>query len=274
NNIHPREVNVMEETTTNFEWAKLLNEALTKPGLISSAYSRFWRYSCGNQILALIQCHPRSIEPGPIATVPTWKEIGSDGNRGEQALTLCMPITHKFVERDIHTGEETERTWQTFVYKPHWFVLSQTEGADIQPEPVPTWSKQHALTVLNIQQIEFTALDGNMQGYAKGREFAINPVAALPIKTTFDELAALVLGHTAESILDGSEGTPRSLREAEAESVALICLESLGLDGPEFCCGYIQSWLAGQTMPERSAQKIFHAADQILKAGYPKKDEA
>jgi hypothetical protein len=53
----------------------------------------------------------------------------------------------------------------------------------------------------------------------------------------------------------------------EAESVALLCLESLGMDGTEYCRGYIQNWLSGATIPERSAQRIFSAADKILKAG-------
>jgi len=262
----------MEQTSTSFEWANLLNEAVTKPGLILSAYSRFWRYSCGNQILALVQCHMRGIEPGPIATFPKWKELGRHVLKGEKAITLCMPITHKFVEKDIETGEQVERTWQTFTYKPHWFVISQTEGAAVQPESIPTWSKEHALGVLNVEQVEFRALDGNTQGYALGRTFAINPGAAMPIKTTFHELAHIVLGHTTESELTDSDAPPRSLREAEAESVALICLESLGLDGVEFCRGYIQNWLNGAAIPERSAQKIFHAADQILKAGYSEKE--
>jgi len=39
------------------------------------------------------------------------------------------------------------------------------------------------------------------------------------------------------------------------------------MDGAEFCSGYIQSWLEGATIPERSAQRIFAAADRILKAG-------
>jgi len=85
-------------------------------------------------------------------------------------------------------------------------------------------------------------VDGNIHGYAKGREFAINAVA-MPIKTTFHEWAHIVLSRTEESALADSETTPRGLREAEAESVALICLESLGLEGAEFCRGYIQSWL-------------------------------
>ena len=57
-------------------------------------------------------------------------------------------------------------------------------------------------------------------------------------------------------------------REVEAESVALICCESLALTGACQCRGYIQHWLHGQSFPENSAQRIFRAADQILKAGW------
>jgi hypothetical protein len=109
-------------------------------------------------------------------------------------------------------------------------------------------------------------MNGNCQGYAKGRQIAINPVAQMPDKTTFHELAHIELGHTSEAVHD-SETLPRNLKEVEAESVALLCLESLRMDGAEYCRGYIQNWLAGATIPERSAQRIFAAADKILKAG-------
>ena len=49
--------------------------------------------------------------------------------------------------------------------------------------------------------------------------------------------------------------------------MALIVCESLGLGGAEYSRSYIQGWLESGTIPERSAQKIFHAADRILKAG-------
>ena len=71
--------------------------------------------------------------------------------------------------------------------------------------------------------------------------------------------------------LSDSERTPRDIREMEAEAVSLLCCESLGLPGAEYSRGYIQSWGQGQTFTERSAQRIFHAADQILRAGYPGK---
>jgi hypothetical protein len=97
-------------------------------------------------------------------------------------------------------------------------------------------------------------------------------VAALPHKTRFHELAHVVLGHTsdAEAGVTDSELTPRSLREVEAEAVALVCLEALGLPGAEHCRGYLQLWnerRGAEPIPERSAQRILKAADQILKAG-------
>ena len=61
------------------------------------------------------------------------------------------------------------------------------------------------------------------------------------------------------------------IREMEAEAVSLLCCESLGLPGADCSRGYIQSWGQGQTFTERSAQRIFRAADQILRAGYPGK---
>lgn len=86
----------------------------------------------------------------------------------------------------------------------------------------------------------------------------------------------MVLGHTEElqRMDDDDSSTPRDLREVEAECVALICCSSLGLGGEEFSRGYIQHWLKGQSIPERSAQKIFKAADQILKAGRTTNDRS
>src|SRR5262249_53980108 len=148
----------------------------------------------------------------------------------------------------------------------NWFMLSQTDGAEYQRPAIPAWDTTRALRTLNVEEIPFEMLNGNCQGNAKGRQIAINPVAQMPDKTTFHELAHIELGHTSEAVHD-SETLPRSLKEVEAESVALLCLESLRMEGAEYCRGYIQNWLAGATIPERSAQRIFAAADKILKAG-------
>src|SRR5207247_6589231 len=74
---------------------QLLEEAVSKPGTLMKAYSLFWNYSLGNQILALIQANQRGMALGPIASFNRWKELGRYVNRGEKAIELCMPITMK-----------------------------------------------------------------------------------------------------------------------------------------------------------------------------------
>ena len=59
--------------------------------------------------------------------------------------------------------------------------------------------------------------------------------------------------------------TPRDVREVEPRQS--LCCESLGLPGADFGRGYIQEWGKGQAITERSAQRIFRAADQILRSG-------
>jgi hypothetical protein len=83
-------------------------------------------------------------------------------------------------------------------------------------------------------------------------------------------MAHVLLGHTAESSMSDGEVTPRSLKEVEAECVALICCESLALSGTEYARGYIQHWIQGAEIPEKSAQRIVQSADRILRAGSAK----
>lgn len=254
------------------KWSALLIEAVTKPGLIMDAFTAFHNYSIGNQILAIVQCQERGILPGPINTFPGWQALGRNVKRGERALTLCMPITCKIraPEHQKVTDDENEPTYTSFIYKPHWFVISQTIGEEFKAPALTPWEFDRALSALNIEEIPFTSTRANSQGYSQNRQIAINPLAQIPHKTRFHELAHVVLGHTFEGTLIDDERTPRNLREVEAEAVALLCCEALNLDGSTFCRGYIQSWLAvgaEQEIPEKSAQKIFRAADQILKAG-------
>jgi len=273
------------------DWGELLVKAVNTPGVISDAYRRFWNYSVGNQILAWVQCLQRRIELGPIHTFKGWRDLGRYVKKGEKALILCMPVTVKSKRNDpprdlaaiaeqspppVVVGDGAERirgmiTRTCFVYRPHWFVLSQTEGKEYIPAELPEWSEARALDALHIERIPFRDPNGNAQGYAVLRQIAVSPIAFTPARTLMHELAHVVLGHTEElqRMDDDDSSTPHDLREVEAECVALICCSSLALGGEEFSRGYIQHWLTGQKIPERSAQKIFKAADQILRAGRP-----
>jgi antirestriction protein ArdC len=227
-----------------------------------------WTYSIGNQLLAWSQAIQRQIPLGPIATYPKWQELRQHVRRGEKAIVLCQPVT---IRRrvDAQDADPTDDVVFTrFVYKSRWFFLAQTDGADVPAAAIPTWDKARALTTLQIEEVTFDCMDGNVQGYARQRQIAINPVCPHPWKTTFHELAHIVAGHTAESQCQDTEITPRDVRELEAEAVALLCCEALGLPSANLCRGYIQGWWgAGNPILEKNAQRILRTADAILRAG-------
>jgi len=251
-------------------WSDLLRDAVEKPGRMLAAYTAFHNYSFGNALLALEQCIRRNLHPGPLNTYRGWLERKRQVRKGEKGITLCMPMPFKKAAQADGAQDETAepQTCYAFRFRAYWFVLAQTEGEEMYVSPIPGFDIDTALRTLNITRTSFDEMNGNIQGFANGRKIAVSPLAALPHKTTFHEVAHIVLGHTTTDRLVDSEQTARHIREVEAESVALICCETLGLEGAEFCRGYIQHWLKTEKeIPNQSAARIFAAATSILKAG-------
>ncbi|MDB5324508.1 MAG: hypothetical protein JWM57_77 [Phycisphaerales bacterium] len=263
---------------TTLDWQQLLVDAVHRPGIISSAYTAFWNYSLGNMIWAHLQCLARGIQPGPLHTFRGWQKVNRQVRRGEKALTLIMPVTMKRKRHDAvpgdalpHDKSDPSATFTVFLERPFWFTLSQTDGEPYKPLTIPTWDEHQALQRLNMTREPFRHVDGNCQGYAHGRTVAVSPLAYLPHRTLLHECAHVLLGHTAEStdLSDTDAATPRDLREVEAECVAMLCGCSLGLPGEDYSRGYIQHWYHADVIPDRSVQRIFKAADALLKAGLP-----
>ena len=258
--------------TNKPNWAEMLTQALTMPGKLSTAYRVFRNYSTGNQVLATVQLMMRGMEISPIASFSKWKELGRSVKKGEKAIELCMPVTVKGKKEEGKSDNpDKPKSFMFFALRKNWFSLEQTEGADFQFEAKsPEWNKELALAKLEIQQVPFHHDSGNCQGYAQGKTVAVNPVAALPHKTLFHELAHVVLGHTGDaSVMADTPEISRCIKEVEAEATAYLCCATLELPGMEESRGYIQHWLGDQEFPDASARRVFSAVDKILKAGSP-----
>jgi antirestriction protein ArdC len=267
----------MTNTQQHATWGEMLHNAVHAPGKLLAAYTAFHNYSFGNALLALEQCISRKIEPGPLNSYKGWLQLKRQVRKGEKGLCLCMPVTYKkrvtgkAASETIEESEESQdEVRQRFVFRNYWFVLAQTEGETPYEQPIPGFDLDAALRTLNITRTEFDEMNGNIQGFATGREIAISPIATIPHKTTFHEIAHCVMQHTTNEKLVDSEATSMNLREVEAEAVALICCETLSLDGADYARGYIQHWLKGEKeIPNHNAARIFTAASKILKAGNP-----
>src|SRR4051812_11412011 len=116
------------------KWAELLKTATSEPGTLQKAYSAFWNYSSGNQMLAIEQCRMRGIEPGQLASYRKWQELERQVRKGEKAIALWMPITVKRAkpesESDDDQREKSTGTKTAFVVRRNWFVLGQTDGKE------------------------------------------------------------------------------------------------------------------------------------------------
>lgn len=265
--------------TNRPDWGNLFNSIITEPGKLGEYYGLFHSYSLGNQALAVWQMELRGIPIGPISSFNGWKRLGRRVKKGEKAIALWMPVVKRAVVKN-DDGTEEEIVKRFFIMKNNWFALSQTEPIDPEnPGTVPMpetqeWDRQKALANLGITEVPFTEVDGNCQGFARPNraEIAVSPLAAMPWKTTFHELAHCLLHNKqAEAAFVDGRAIDASIEEAEAESVAFLCCATLGLPGLEDARGYVQDWLGSKDRYEefakKSASRVFSAADRILKAG-------
>lgn len=272
----------MQEKSNRANWGTLFSDALSCPGKVSEAYSVFHDYSLGNAILAAMQLTVKGLPLSPIASFNKWKQLGRCVKKGEKAIALVMPVTVKTKSNDeVESGagsndntKEVRNSGRTmFVLKNIWFSLDQTEGADYTNEvTISEWNKVQALSGLGITEQRFELLDGNTQGYSipNKKQLSVSPVAMMPWKTLFHEMAHCLM-HSKEAQMADGDLMRKDIKEAEAEAVAYLCCATLELPGLEESRDYIQGWLGSKERSEefskKSASRVFSAADKILKAG-------
>lgn len=235
------------------DYGLLIEKALTLEGSIGNTYNRFYSYSYMNQILLMLQGVNE-----PVATYKKWLELGRQVKKGSKAKEVVRPYFKK--------DDEGEETINGFGLSKCLFGLSETTGEELPVPEIKAWSVDLALSVLDIEKIEFTQANGNIQGYSKMRQLAINPLAVNYNKTLMHELAHIVLGHTEAT----GEEKHRGVLEFEAEATAYLLMHELELvtDKQDSTSrAYIQIWLSGQKPKEENIKAIFKAVDKILKAG-------
>ena len=247
----------------------LLKEALERPGILSTAYSRFHEYSLGNRLAVIIQCMLRKIEPGPFAAYAAWQKLDRQVRRGEKALFIMHPMMR--TETDEATGKKQD-VLVGFTWKPTAFVIAQTEGEDLElAEQVP-FDLLETLKAPKIEIVPFDMADGNALGFAKpGRKVAVSKVSPRPSRTLMHEIGHVILGHCDKAeIVDGAELT-RSTQEVEAESFSYIVCAMLNMGGTDDEAaesrGYIRSWMESggkDGWTDANSRRVFSAVDRFL----------
>jgi antirestriction protein ArdC len=253
-----------------------LHETLTErvAGLTSSeawtewlrVAAKFHRYSFNNQMLILAQRPDATL----VNSYKRWGEIGRQVRKGEKSLGIFAPCSRKV--EDPETGEKKVRIVGFRVVSV--FDISQTDGADVPEQPMPTlldgeaprglWD---ALTTV-AEARGFTVERGDCRGangYTDPTAHLIrvreDVSAAQAAKTLAHEVAHVTMGHTED--LD-AYNLHRGTAEVEAESAAYLIAQMHGMDPGTYTLPYVAGW-AGTTA-EDTAKAIRASAERVIKA--------
>lgn len=208
--------------------------------------SKFYRYSVNNCILIMMQCPDASL----VAGYKKWQtDFKRQVKKGARAIRILAPTPHKkTVEVKTADGiSEEEVSWMSYRPVPV-FDISQTEGEEIAAicKPLESavkgfqslYSKLVALSPVPVSFGDTGAANGYYSDTMKAIVIKPDMSEAMTLKTTIHEVA-----HAMLHCKDGSEAkATRQAKEVQAESVAYIVCNALGIDTSDYSFEYVASW--------------------------------
>jgi hypothetical protein len=252
-----------EQTKNKPEPSQILDGMLEMDGTIAPYYSYVYDYTATN-VAYLWQQRAREI----VDKKSHWQSVNREPIPGSERYRIWVPWIGTVPHPDGEEGETLEVLggWNDV---PCIYTLSQTTGEPIKPKPVPKWDVQRMLGRLGMRMVAFESQSGNLQGYSHGKEIALSPIAANPLKTIIHEAGHVALGHTLPHSYEDYQ-THRAIKEYQAEGVAYVVLNLLGIMDAEtarYSRGYIRHYLREEHPPEQATRQVPTVADRILKAG-------
>lgn len=261
----------MTTSTLNLDnvYQELFNKALNEAGELGNYYSYFHNYSFGNMLYLFYQG-----VSSPVATFKNWAKVNRTVKKGSKAKKIWIPNSFRGEREDIE-GNSVEFSFTKFFVRSCMFELKDTSGDEFYSPnvPLPGFNKDKLLNALGIKETSFSQLESlNCQGYSRPSvmRVAINPIAQYPVKTLLHEIAHCLLhaGDDDGVVLDHGIEIPSNIKEVEAESTAFIVgsfLNILSEEAKSSSRGYIQNWLKGHQLSDKTCQRVFGAVNKILK---------
>jgi hypothetical protein len=249
------------------------SEALTA---YLAAMARFHNYSFGN-ILAIARQKPAATR---VAGIRTWNEMGRFVKKGEKGIQILAPMLgYGRHRKEADTGDQSETKPQPVLIgfrAVYVFDVAQTEGADL-PEmehSVTGDVGEHRDRLINFLAQQTIALEFNEKiAPALGVSYG-GKIALLPGQTKAEEFTTLV-HETAHELLHKAERrtmTTQTVRETEAEAVAFIVGQAVGLEMGNASSDYIQMYAGNAALLAESLEVIQRTASPLLRAIRPEEE--
>lgn len=225
------------------------------------AMGRFHRYSAANALLIWLQ-NPEAIR---VAGFGAWKKLRRHVKRGQKGIRILAPITRR--ETIVLENEEELTDEIVASFRPVYvWDVAQTDGKAL-PEAVKVEGDpgeyidrlQRYVCELGIEQRTSRRL-GTTEGISSGGTIVLSETLdpANAFSTLVHELAHELLHH------DESDKTDRTTRETEAEAVAFVVSEAIGLSSGTASSDYLLSHQADRKKLMSSLQRIRRTSAMII----------
>jgi antirestriction protein ArdC len=227
-----------------------------------SMLGRFHRYSIGNVLLIAMQRQGAT----HVAGFRAWQRLGRQVKAGERAIRILAPVVWRKKRKD-GSGAETEEELRTFK-AACVFDVTQTEGkplaefAQVQGEPGEHLERLKSFIASRGIELAYSEAIGGAEGYSAGGRIVVRQ--GLPVAEEFSVIAH-ELGHEMLH-RDEDEQLSRTVRETEAEAVAFVVCQAVGLDARGSSADYIHLYRGSKEMLLESLQRIREVAVEIIEA--------
>jgi hypothetical protein len=224
--------------------------------------ARFHKYSFGNVMLILWQMPSAS----HVAGFNTWKQLGRFVKKGEKGIVIIAPMVIRKNDEQATDGEKPVTIMR--FRGVHVFDVSQTDG---QPLPAPARiggnPDRHLSRVREVIAEHGITLDNadvpfGAEGVSRGGRISIRPglSPAQEFSVTVHEFA--------HEMLHRGEDRPvsKTVRETEAEAVAFVVYQAIGLESGTAASDYIKLYDGKSETLAGSLDRIQRVATEIISA--------
>lgn len=227
--------------------------------------ARFHHYSFGNVLLILSQMPAAS----HVAGFSTWKQMGRFVRKGEKGIVIIAPMSIRPKEDKPDGQEPSDRAKPILRFRGVYvFDVSQTDGLPL-PEPARvSGDPRDHLSRIKEQvatrgiTLDYDDLPTGAEGVSRGGRISIRP--GLEPANEF----SVIVHELAHELLHRGDQRPASkiVRETEAEAVAFVVCQTIGLDASTAASDYIQLYDGKTETLAASLDRIQKTAAEIIAA--------
>jgi len=233
------------------------------------AMAKFHSYSFGN-IMLIARQKPEATN---VAGLRTWNSLGRFVKRGEKGIFILAPMVGRRSTKDVATDEPSgdattdgQRTLYGFraVYV---FDVTQTEGKELpaltEVNGDVSGYRERLFKFVEAQSVEisFSERIAPAKGLSHGGKITL-----LSGMQPAEEFSTLVHEIAHEMLHRGDRRTltTKQVRETEAEAVAFVVCQSVGLQNGTASQDYIQLWHGDANLLRESLEAVQQTAAVIL----------